>query len=232
MAIAITALVLLPAPSAGQEDPVDRGRYLFEASCASCHGAEGAGSELGPSLTDAGAASADFYLRTGRMPLPAPDAPTLRRRPAFDDEEIKALVAYVASLGDGPEIPDVDPSSGDVSSGSELFANSCAACHGATGNGGAVGANAFAPTLFRATPLEIAEAMVVGPGQMPRFSFDEGESNDIVAYIQRLKTEDDPGGLDIGGVGPVPEGYVAWMIAMLALLAIVLLIGRPTRDED
>ncbi len=46
------------------------GESLFREECASCHGFAGEGVDgLGPDLRGAGAAAADFYLRTGRMPL-------------------------------------------------------------------------------------------------------------------------------------------------------------------
>jgi ubiquinol-cytochrome c reductase cytochrome c subunit len=208
---------------------VSEGQNLFEVNCSSCHGAEGRGTSLGPSLEGVGAASADFNLRTGRMPLPYPTAPTLRKPPAFDDDEIDALVAYVASLGEGPPIPEVNLGSGSVSEGAGLFLDNCAPCHGATANGGAVGGDAFAPSLYPSEPLDVAEAPIVGPGQMPKFSFTPEARNSIVAYVQRLKEESGHGGLDIGGVGPVPEGYVAWALAMVLLVIIVFLIGRKRR---
>ena len=58
-----------------------------------------------------------FQLTTGRMPLTDPSAQPVRKPPAFPRREIDALVAYVASLGDGPPIPDVDPAAGDLSRG-------------------------------------------------------------------------------------------------------------------
>ncbi len=51
------------------------GEALYLQSCAACHGPGGAGTADGPPLVGVGAASADFVLRTGRMPLSAPDAP-------------------------------------------------------------------------------------------------------------------------------------------------------------
>ena len=215
--------------------PIPDGRELFLASCASCHGADGGGTGLGPSLEDAGAAAADFQLSTGRMPLADADGPTLRKPPAFSDNEIDALVAYVAALGDGPEIPDVSPDLGDVSAGQLLFIDNCAACHGATGNGGAVGPDALAPSLFEATDVQIGEAAMTGPGEMPRFTFNDDELNDIAAFIADLRGESPPGGADIGGIGPVPEGLIAWGIGAVALTAICYLIGsRRGRkgDED
>jgi ubiquinol-cytochrome c reductase cytochrome c subunit len=207
------------------------GRELFLTSCASCHGADGRGTDLGPSLEESGAAAADFQLRTGRMPLGDPDGPTVRKPPAFDDEEIEALVAYVASLGDGPEIPELSAVAGDVSEGQLLFIDNCAACHGATGNGGAVGPDALAPSLYVATDVQIAEAAVTGPGEMPKFTFETQELNNIVAFIEDLRTERPPGGADIGGIGPVPEGLVGWGIGVVALTVICFIVGSHRRDR-
>ena len=234
-ALALAAVALLPAPGSAQEPPdpmVQEGQEMFLTHCSSCHGPDGAGTGLGPSLEGVGAASADFMLRTGRMPLPYPEAPTVRKPPAFSDEEIDALVAFVASLGEGPAIPEVDPGIANLSTGTTLFFDNCAPCHGATANGGAVGGNAFAPSLRPSEPIDIAEAPIVGPGQMPKFSFTDEELNSIVAYVERLKDESGHGGLDIGGVGPVPEGFVAWAFAMVLLVIIVWLIGRSKRGTD
>ena len=223
----LTAAVLaVTAPAIAQTEPENPGRDLFTARCSSCHGAEGDGTQFGPDLRGVGAASADFQLRTGRMPLSEPRAQAIRKPTAFDDEQIRALVTYVATLGDGPDIPTLDLTDAEISRGSQLFANNCAACHGATANGGAVGENAFAPTLHRSEALDVAEAMITGPGQMPVFAFADQERDDIVSYVMYLKERRAPGGLDIGGVGPVPEGYVAWALAMVILIVIVLFIRK------
>jgi quinol---cytochrome-c reductase cytochrome c subunit len=212
------------AQTAGGQVP--QGKEIFESNCASCHGAEGRGTEFGPSLEQAGAASVDFQLRTGRMPLPEPGAPTLRKPPAFDDDEIDQIVAYIDSFSTGPDIPIVELSNASLPRGSELFASNCAPCHGATANGGAVGGDAFAPSLYASEPLDVAEATLVGPGQMPKFAFTDEERNAVIAYVAYLQHERDPGGLDIGGIGPVPEGFVAWAFGMVVLVIVAMLIGR------
>jgi len=238
MAAAVVVLAVLisaamPAAFAGAQTPqADRGSDLFTARCSSCHGSEGEGTQFGPDLRGVGAASADFQLRTGRMPLSEPGSQAIRKPPAFGEEEIRALVTYVAALDGGPDIPSVDLTDADLSEGSQLFANNCAACHGATANGGAVGANAFAPTLHSSDPLDVAEAVITGPGQMPVFAFEDQARDDIVAYVMYLKERRAPGGLDIGGVGPVPEGYVAWALAMVILIVIVLFIGKQKGEGD
>lgn len=226
-------LFLSTHPALAQPETDDPGRDLYLSKCSSCHGSDGSGSDFGPPLTESGAAGADFYLRTGRMPLPYPEAPTQRKPVSLEPEEIEALVGYVASLGTGPAIPRVDTTNVALSAGTELFANNCAPCHGATANGGAVGGNAFAPSLYSASPVEVAEAVTIGPGQMPVFGFDDEQRNAIVAYVGYLQEDNDPGGLDIGGIGPVSEGYVAWALAMVLLIVIVLVVGRnKTGDDD
>lgn len=227
LVVAAAAASAVPAGGArAQPDPVAAGEQLYLESCASCHGPRGAGTVNGPDLRDAGAAGADFYLRTGRMPLASSNDQAVRKEPAFSPEEIDRIVAYVATLGEGPSIPYVSPEEASLQDGAELFVSNCAPCHGAGGNGGAAGRNAIAPALHRATPLEIAEAIVVGPGQMPVFGFSQEESDAVVAYVDHLDDAEDPGGADIGGIGPVPEGFVAWGIGMLSLVGAALLIGH------
>ncbi|HEX3737420.1 MAG TPA: c-type cytochrome, partial [Solirubrobacterales bacterium] len=149
---------------------VDEGRELFEASCSSCHGFDGKGVKgTAPSLIGAGEGAADFYLRTGRMPLDQVGDEPLRGEPRFSDGQIEALDAYVGSLGAGPSIPNVDPEKGSVSEGMAMFTESCAGCHGIGAKGG-VAIGGYAPPLGEATPTEVGEAIRVGPYIMPRFS--------------------------------------------------------------
>jgi ubiquinol-cytochrome c reductase cytochrome c subunit len=206
------------------------GKELFEASCSTCHGIDGQGTDNGPSLEGVGEASADFQLRTGRMPL-ANSGQSVRKEPAFSDERIEALVEYVGTFGDGPEIPEVDLENANLVNGQALFIENCAACHGATGAGGAVGNEALAPSLFAASEVQIAEAMITGPGQMPPFDFTDGQVNDLVNFVAYLRDEPRPGGADIGGIGPVPEGFVAWFVGLGSLLLISRFIGSKRKDE-
>ena len=185
----------------------------------------GEGTSHGPNLTDAGAAAAHFYLTTGRMPLASSDDQAVRKEPAFTPEEIDRIVSYVASLGDGPAVPVVNWEAADLQRGAELYVSNCAPCHGATASGGAAGRNALAPGLHKATPVEIGEAMEIGPGQMPVFGISDADRDAIVAYVRYLDGADDPGGADIGRVGPVPEGFVAWGVGMSTLLLATVVVG-------
>ncbi|MDX6399978.1 MAG: ubiquinol-cytochrome c reductase cytochrome c subunit [Gaiellaceae bacterium] len=207
-----------------------RGRDLYLTGCQSCHGFDARGIQgTAPTLQGVGAASADFYLSTGRMPLDDPYSQPDRTEPAYDPQSIADLVAYIGSLG-GPGVPQVDVVGGrlNLASGQRLFTNNCAACHQIAGRGGVI-AGAFVPTLLEATPRQVVEAARIGPYVMPRFS--ETQLNDrqlaeIARYVQYAKHPQNPGGWALFDVGPVPEGMVAWLIGLLALLLVIRMLGR------
>jgi ubiquinol-cytochrome c reductase cytochrome c subunit len=254
--VAAAVLVILATPSAiaGSGPPrqgvvTDAGRHgagavgegasLYAANCSSCHGSAGRGVPTpttgagavegqGPSLRNVGALAADFYLRTGYMPLEDPHSQPARSRPLFSEQEIRAMVAYVATLGDGPAIPNPQPQQGDVGVGRKLFLDHCAGCHQIAAEGGYV-TGARVPPLTQATDRQIAEAIRVGPYLMPHFSerqLDGSQVNSLIAYIDYARHPDDAGGWAIGRIGPVPEGIVAWLLAGSALVAACLAIGR------
>ena len=152
--------------------------------------------------------------------------------PGYAGATIAGLTAYVASLGDGPAVPDVATDDELLPRGEELFIASCAPCHGATANGGATGSGWIAPPLHDVPDLNVAEAIVIGPGQMPAFDFDATDRNAVVTYVAYLRQADDPGGFEIGGIGPVPEGLVAWAFGITALVIIAFLIGREWTAHD
>jgi ubiquinol-cytochrome c reductase cytochrome c subunit len=207
-------------------DQVAAGHQLFEAECSSCHGTNAEGTTNGPSLIDAGAAAADFYLRTGRMPLNDPHEQATQHRPAFPPAEISDLVAYVASLDDGPPIPTVLP--GNLPQGYLLYSENYAECHNIAGAGGALGFGDIVPSLTNASALDVVEAARVGPAPMPVFSaqtLTNQQISDVAAYVEYLHRPNDRGGLGLGHLGPIPEGFVGWVVGMGALLLAARLIG-------
>lgn len=210
---------------------VEAGRALYQGQCATCHGQQGQGGPNGPALTGSGAAAADFYLRTGRMPLSAPGQPVTRHEPRFTEEQIRALTAVVASFGNGPAIPQVS-GGGDVRDGNRLFVANCAACHGATGAGNAIGGGFSAVNLHQATPTQIVEAIRIGPGAMPRFKFSPTDEAAIVAYVQSLHEQPSPGGLDIGGFGAVAEGFIAIGVGLVLLVLVAVFVGRRSHAGE
>ena len=254
--ITLLALVTVAsaAPAAAAErGSVQHGRQLYGEYCVACHGADGSGITesgarrigagpgrsqtqqpgLGPSLRGVGARAADFYLRTGYMPLPHIGLQPRRSRVLFDEEEIRSLIAYVATLGRGPPIPKPNPNRGELNRGMHLFAEHCAGCHQIVGKGGYV-TGAVAPPLEEATATQIAEAVRIGPYVMPRFSqkaISDAELDSIIRYVQYAKHPDDRGGFGIGHIGPVPEGLVTWFMAAVVLIAVCVLIGQRLRRE-
>jgi ubiquinol-cytochrome c reductase cytochrome c subunit len=251
IAAAAGAFVLAPAGAGAQEPLVTYGKHLYGQYCISCHGANGAGNVrtrtagsgplraqtsqqvVAPSLRGVGALAADFYLRTGYMPLPRLGLQPRRSRVLLEERQIRALVAYVASLGKGPPVPKPDPAKGSLSEGLHLFTDHCAGCHQVVAEGGYV-TGALPPPLEDATTTQIAEAVRVGPYVMPKFSkkaISDAQLNSIIRYVQYAKHPDDAGGWAIGHIGPVPEGLVTWFFAAAALLAVCMVIGTRLRRE-
>ncbi len=208
------------------------GRRLYEGSCTSCHGIDAGGTTSGPSLQGVGAASVDFYLSTGRMPLANPGDQPARQEPRFTPEEISAIVAYLSRLAPGgPAIPRISTGGGELAAGAELYLNNCAGCHGAGASGDSVGGGQIAPALDEATPLQIAEAVRIGPGVMPRFgdrTLDADDVESLTDYLIWLRTNGAEGGLQLGRVGAVAEGLVAIVIGLGLLLLVIRLTGSKT----
>jgi ubiquinol-cytochrome c reductase cytochrome c subunit len=206
---------------------------VFLSDCAVCHGSSGRGTAAGPSLTGAGAATIDYWVSTGRMPLAADHhgARINRRKPSYPPEEIAALVDYVAKLtGGGPAIPHISTAGADAAAGGVLYRLNCAACHSWAGTGGAL-EQREAPSLFAATPTQIAEAVRTGPDPMPRFgeaALTDKQLADVIAYVRVLDHSDNRGGDPLGGAGPLAEGAVAIVIGLGVLLVVTRLIGTRT----
>lgn len=223
IAAAACAAALIVAPARAQAPPA-----LFTQACSACHGEHGEGVPgKGPDLKGAGAAAADFYLNTGRMPLSHPRVQPQRTQPPYNAQARKQLIAYIASLG-GPPVPQVHPERGDVQQGFEAFTDHCAGCHAITARGG-VAPPGTAPALQQASATQVAEAVRIGPYLMPKFSerqIDQHTLDSITAYVLSTHRLPDKGGWGIGNIGPIPEGLVAWLLAGTVLLIVVRIIGE------
>jgi quinol---cytochrome-c reductase cytochrome c subunit len=231
-----------PDNEAGLSDQ-ELGSQLYAGNCASCHGIAGEGvrrprpgagdvTDAGPSLRGVGAQAADFYLRTGYMPLRDPHEQPWRQRVLFSQRELRALIAYVASLGPGPPVPRPAPEQARLADGLRLFTSHCAGCHQVVAEGGYV-TDARVPALKNATDVQIAEAVRIGPYLMPKFSkraISDRQLNAIIAYVQASKQPDNRGGWGIGDIGPVPEGIVTWFLGAVLLVGLCMLIGERLRS--
>ena len=214
-------------------ETIEKGEALFNANCATCHGIDAVGTENGPSLIGVGAASVDFQVGTGRMPLQA-NGPQARVKPVqFTQEQTHEMAAYVASLAPGPGIPDAEflASEADTVRGAELFRINCAMCHNVAAAGGALTEGKFAPELQTVDPVHLYEAMVTGPQNMPVFSdtnLTPEDKRDIIASIRWMTDNTSMvGGYNLGAVGPVAEGLFIWIFGIgLTVVGAIWLTSR------
>lgn len=234
-----------PAPTGavqrGQGDEVTAGRRLYLRDCAMCHAPSGDGTHLGPPLEGVGTASVHYQLASGRMPISAPNLGLQRPTVEYTPEEVEALVEHLRPIvTGGPPIPDLELGAADVARGGNLYRTHCSGCHGMAGVGGALVftgsahrlsdavAPDAAPDLFGLDPTLVAEAVLSGPGTMPRFSPDPLDREDldaVVAYVRELQEAEDPGGFHLWHLGPVPEGAVGWFLGLGATLLVAAWIG-------
>ncbi|PRY34034.1 c-type cytochrome [Umezawaea tangerina] len=230
-----TALAPNPQTAQAQDDPalVRQGEQLYNNTCLTCHGAALDGvKDRGPSLIGVGEAAVYFQVSSGRMPMARQEAQAQRKPVKFTPEEIDALGAFIQSRGGGPEAPEEKGAAlrGDEPArGGELFRLNCAACHNFTGRGGALSSGKFAPELDGVTEEQLYTAMLTGPQNMPKFSdrqLTPEEKKDIIAYIKSVTDgNNNPGGAALGGLGPVSEGLIAFIVGIAALIGVTLWIG-------
>lgn len=136
-AIAVTPLERLPEDSALMTQAVAGGAAAFRVHCVQCHGANAAGFEGFPNLTDdewlwGGDLRAIEYTLANGIRHPGNSETRTSLMPAFgatgilDAAQIGQVTDHVMSLtGRGPA----------SAAGAELYAANCAVCHGADGGG-------------------------------------------------------------------------------------------------
>jgi ubiquinol-cytochrome c reductase cytochrome c subunit len=242
-----TAFAPQPQVATAQEGDtalIAQGEQIYNNTCVTCHGSNLQGvQDRGPSLVGVGDAAVYFQVSTGRMPLARQEAQAVRKPPLpqFDPHtpegaaDINALGAFIQSHGGGPTRPAADGAAlrgSDPARGGELFRLNCASCHNFTGRGGALSSGKFAPTLDQATELDIYTAMLTGPQNMPKFSdrqLSPEEKEDIIAYVKSVTNgNNNPGGDPLGGVGPVSEGLVAFIVGIAAMIGFAMWLGAKS----
>ncbi len=211
------------------EDPA----FLYRRDCATCHGADGRGSDKAPSLVGAGRAGIYYWVSTGRMPLPDLAAPVVRREPRYRPAVVDRMVDYITELtgGGGPDIPAVGH--GDAAHGGELFSLECSACHAWSGQGSVIDTGDV-PEVSSANERQIASAVRIGPGEMPAFgrsALTPEELDDLVAFTHGLRRPDDRGGFGLWHRGPVLEGAASLVLGLGALLLAIGWIGAKARAK-
>ncbi|MCP2327851.1 ubiquinol-cytochrome c reductase cytochrome c subunit [Hamadaea flava] len=231
-------VAVAPATQAADAATLSRsaedGKALFDQNCITCHGRNAQGVDgKGPSLIGVGSASVEFQVTSGRMPAARQEAQIPRKRPFWSGEELQqnadSLGQYIQELGGGPQLPaTIDASQGDVANGGALFRVNCASCHAFSAGGGALSSGKYAPGLEEATDRQMYAAMLTGPQNMPVFGDNQlspQEKLDIIAYVQGMKSDQDPGGWGLGRFGPVTEGLAIFLVGIVALVFATLWIA-------
>ena len=215
---------------------VEEGKALFLKGCSSCHGLNAEGGSIAPSLIGVGAASVDFQVGTGRMPMADMSQQAMRKKPIYNEEQTAALAAYVASLAPGPAAITNEEITwerdGNAADGGELFRTNCAMCHNFAAQGGALTQGKYAPTLMGVEPKHIYEAMITGPQSMPVFSdktITPEEKLSIIKWIKAAEAEPNLGGASLGRVGPVTEGLLVWTFGLGLLVGIAVWLASKAR---
>jgi len=171
---------------------ISEGKEIFARGCSSCHGLNAEGAGAAPSLIGVGAASVDFQVATGRMPMADMSQQAARKEPVYDERETAALAAYVASLAPGPAAITNEElfweRDGNTAEGGELFRTNCAMCHNLAGQGGALTQGKYAPTVMGVEPKHIYEAMITGPQAMPVFSDKTITPEEKLSIIKWIKS--------------------------------------------
>jgi ubiquinol-cytochrome c reductase cytochrome c subunit len=217
------------------------GKALFQQNCASCHGTEANGvpasgtSGAYPNLIGLGPATVDFWIESGRMPAANPRAvQALRHAPRLTHDQALAIAAWVNSLSPSyPYIPSPNLAIANASDGAALFALNCAACHTIEGDGNALAQSTYAPSLRNIPAVQVVEAIRTGPGNMPRFTgnLSDYQVNDIVKFVTTsIEHPNNPGGLGLGGLGPVAEGFVGLAIGVGGLALFAYWVGEREHE--
>ncbi|GAA3734514.1 ubiquinol-cytochrome c reductase cytochrome c subunit [Spinactinospora alkalitolerans] len=156
---------------------------------------------------------------------------TAPERSQFEDE-----AAYETAMERYEAAYEEYIASGDTEPGMKLYLANCAHCHSWSGGGGALTDGRYAPELHVATPRQIYEAMIVGPGAMPVFNdttITEEEKQDLITYVKDLQAEPDAGGIfALNRIGQVAEGFIGWTIGISLVVACAIWITAKQRAHD
>ncbi len=127
-------------PVAGNAQAIEQGRDIYNRTCTTCHGPDGAGGEMGPAL---GAPARRYALSTDAQIFDAIKSGIRgTSMPAFGsrlpDTDVWKVAAYIRGLR-GTAID--APAAGDAALGEQIFwaKGECGNCHVVKGKGGLIG---------------------------------------------------------------------------------------------
>lgn len=168
-----------------ERDPlaIEGERLYRDLNCSYCHVLAGRGGSLGPNLDLAlGTRDESWITRHFKDPQAVSPGSGMPRLNLLDDE-IRALVAYLGTVGGGPYSAEAP----------KLFAENCASCHGIRGKGGdaapdlgAIGAardKAYL-RLYMADPTKLNPASSM-PGYAGQLT--DTQLEDLARYLSSLR---------------------------------------------
>jgi cytochrome c oxidase cbb3-type subunit 3 len=174
-----------------------QGKAAFGNNCAPCHGVGAAGAKGYPNLNDddwlwggtlAGIEQTIAYgVRSGNAKAHESAMPAFGKNDLLQPADIVAVANYVRSLSGLAVRPGVD-----LAAGQKIFADNCAACHGADGKGNQeLGAPNLTDQiwLFGSQEADIIETIANGrSGVMPAWTgrLDPATINALAVYVHTL----------------------------------------------
>ena len=167
----------------GERTPPLSGSQTFKAFCTGCHGASGEGRNFGnlairfPAIGSAAfldVVSDAFIVSTLKTGRPGRRMPALAASGgAIGPDELPALVSHLRSLEPvAPALASLSHVTADANLGAATYRDDCAACHGALGEGTALGSPlATADSRIRGKDDATYKALVEGTPStaMPRY---------------------------------------------------------------
>ncbi len=73
--------------------------------------------------------------------------------------------------------------------------------------------------------------MITGPQSMPVFSdanLSSENKRDIIAFLDTIDKQENPGGMALGSLGPVTEGLFAWVFGLGILVGCAVWLGSKS----
>ncbi|CAN5515706.1 hypothetical protein BH23ACT9_BH23ACT9_30930 [soil metagenome] len=237
-ALVLAVAGVLLAQGRGQAETTEQpdvalGASVYAANCTVCHGSTGAGMQgtdqsAGPALIGVDAAYVDLTMRTGRMPLLAPEVGVVPPHDGLADREREAVVEWmIAEFGIADSRP-AEPIEGDIARGHELYTQHCAACHGATGSGGVSGEGTLILPVIGVDRVATVEAIRVGPFRMPRFATQQLSDEDAAAVAVFVDSLDQRSVTPLG-LQEIDRVAMAVLVIplILGITGLILLVARP-----
>lgn len=187
------------------EGDVKRGEKVFAANCSACHGDSGRADSPGArALQPTPVDLTEYQFSEPGLISILHNGVAGSSMPAWrdlTDRELADVASYVHSLHEPSRVDEQEPDSRMLAEGAQLFANSCASCHGVDGEGDGPAAQVYKPRPFNFHNIQPNTQRILAvlehgvPGTaMPDFpGFSKSQRRAVAAYVRSLYDGDDSG---------------------------------------